>query len=440
MIPTMEDLHESIVGIEDLIDDRNKLMKFMFAEDQHDDFLMAEKLQDMGNTGGVHVQPIKGGSLDLSPINNLLPNLAMGKINKPIVRNFTTPSTPRNPTNNNNKNNKINNNQSSNNGANKNGNTNNPTQNLARGGILSGITTGSPVSSLESMGLDDTFERNVSNKLEDDFKISDKLKNAFGDAMALPVRAAAALLTDLISSLPVTSEAQKTFLNDNLSQITNAFNLNKNTFQSDSTDEQTTGTTFTNQELVNNMLGDTLISQTNKSERLNIFNPFNWTNILNEADKAREGKRPNAGDHDLSVPGNILKWHQRNAEYMEMLSFNNTNNNDTIKVVNNIMSNLSTEVPSIVTSANSIVNQSSIIPVTDTVVNNLTELTDNVINETRLSKIEKTELARKSVEVPPMVSNLQTLAKEMQIGTNDGFPKIKESVFLDLYTTMSQFS
>ena len=188
------------------------------------------------------------------------------------------------------------------------------------------------------------------------------------------------------------------------------------------------------------MLGDTLISQTNKSERLNIFNPFNWTNILNEADKAREGKRPNAGDHDLSVPGNILKWHQRNAEYMEMLSFNNTNNNDTIKVVNNIMSNLSTEVPSIVTSANSIVNQSSIIPVTDTVVNNLTELTDNVINETRLSKIEKTELARKSVEVPPMVSNLQTLAKEMQIGTNDGFPKIKESVFLDLYTTMSQFS
>ena len=42
MIPTMEDLHESIVGIEDLIDDRNKLMKFMFAEDQHDDFLMAE--------------------------------------------------------------------------------------------------------------------------------------------------------------------------------------------------------------------------------------------------------------------------------------------------------------------------------------------------------------------------------------------------------------
>ena len=230
-------------------------------------------------------------------------------------------------------------------------------------------------------------------------------------------------------------------MNDNLSQITNAFNLNKNTFQSDSTDEQNTDTTSTNQELINNMLGDTLISQTNKSERLNIFNPFNWTNILNEADKAREGNRPNAGDHDLSVPGNILKWHQRNAEYMEMLSFNNTNNNDTIKVVNNIMSNLSTEVPSIVTSANSIVNQSSIIPVTDTVVNNLTELTDNVINETRLSKIEKTELARKSsVEVPPMVSNLQTLAKEMQIGTSDGFPKIKESLFLDLYTTMSQFS
>ena len=439
MIPTMEDLHESIVGIEDLIDDRNKLMKFMFAEDQHDDFLMAEKLQDMGNTGGVHVQPMLGGNLDLSPINNLLPNLGMGKVNEPIVRNYTTPDTPSNPTNNNN--NKIRGWNPFRNNGNQSGNTNNPTQNFARGGILSGITTGSPVSSLADMGLGDTFERNVSNKLEDDFKISDKLKNAFGDAMALPVRAAAALLTDLIASLPVTSEAQKTFMNDNLSQITNAFNLNKNTFQSDSTDEQNTDTTSTNQELINNMLGDTLISQTNKSERLNIFNPFNWTNILNEADKAREGNRPNAGDHDLSVPGNILKWHQRNAEYMEMLSFNNTNNNDTIKVVNNIMSNLSTEVPSIVTSANSIVNQSSIIPVTDTVVNNLTELTDNVINETRLSKIEKTELARKSsVEVPPMVSNLQTLAKEMQIGTSDGFPKIKESLFLDLYTTMSQFS
>ena len=167
----MEDLHESIVGIEDLIDDRNKLMKFMFAEDQHDDFLMAEKLQDMGNTGGVHVQPMLGGNLDLSPINNLLPNLGMGKVNEPIVRNYTTPDTPSNPTNNNN--NKIRGWNPFRNNGNQSGNTNNPTQNFARGGILSGITTGSPVSSLADMGLDDTFERNVSNKLEDDFKISD---------------------------------------------------------------------------------------------------------------------------------------------------------------------------------------------------------------------------------------------------------------------------
>ena len=96
---------------------------------------------------------------------------------------------------------------------------------------------------------------------------------------------------------------------------------------------------------------------------------------------------------------------------------------------------------SIVTTANNIVNQSSIVPVTDTVVNNLTELTDNVINETRLNKLEKTELARNSsVTVPPIISNLKTIAEEMQIGSNDGMPKIKESIFLDLYTTMSQFS
>tara|TARA_B100000427_G_scaffold319367_1_gene317519 strand:+ start:104 stop:1423 length:1320 start_codon:yes stop_codon:yes gene_type:complete len=439
MIPTMEDLHESIVGIEDLVEDRNRLMRFMFNEDQHDDFLMAEKLQDMGNAGGVHVQPIKGGSLDLSPINNLLPNLAMGQSPEPIVKNFTTPSTPENPRRSRGLfGGRFGGNRNNNNSGNSN---NNPTQNFAKGGILSGITTGSPVSSLADMGLDDTFEKNITNKLEDDFKISDKLKNAFGDAMALPVRAAAALLTDLISSLPVTTEAQKTFMNDNLSQITNAFHLNKNTFQSDSTDDQTTGTTFNNQELLNSVVGDTLISQTNNSERLNIFNPFNWTNIMNEADKARKGERPDAGDHELSVPGNILKWHQRNAEYMEMLSFNNTSNNDTIKVVNNIMSSLSAEVPSIVTTANNIVNQSSIVPVTDTVVNNLTELTDNVINETRLNKLEKTELARNSsVTVPPIISDLKTIAKEMQIGSNDGMPKIKESIFLDLYTTMSQFS
>ena len=70
----LEHLDDNINGIKNLIEDRNKLLGFWFKEDQYDDFLLAEKLQSMKDTAGLNVQPVKSGSLDLSPINNLLPN------------------------------------------------------------------------------------------------------------------------------------------------------------------------------------------------------------------------------------------------------------------------------------------------------------------------------------------------------------------------------
>ena len=43
--------------------------------------------------------------------------------------------------------------------------------------------------------------------------------------MALPVRAAAAALSDLISKIPIQSETQKNVLSENISNISSAFNV-----------------------------------------------------------------------------------------------------------------------------------------------------------------------------------------------------------------------
>ena len=54
----------------------------------------------------------------------------------------------------------------------------------------SGLSSGdkSSTKSLEETGFNDTVEKNISNKLEEDFKIDPRLKKAFGDSLALPMK------------------------------------------------------------------------------------------------------------------------------------------------------------------------------------------------------------------------------------------------------------
>ena len=442
----LENLDENIGGLKGLLEDRNKLLNAMFREDQYDDFLLAEKLQSMGDTAGLNVQPVKAGSLDLSPINDLLPNEirhnVAGRIDPKIVnipapgQQLTSGPTqrPRKDISGMTDKQKMNDYKNRNKAASK-------TKKLASGGITTNFSSPS-VKSLAETGFDDTFYKNISSSIEDEFRISDVLKKAFGDAMALPVRAAAAALTDLISKIPIQSETQKNVLNESISNVSSAFHLQRNASIQEIINRQKTnveGSETVNKwaESILNTTNNTQIAQGRSNERLNLLNPFDWPKMLDEADKARKGERPNAGDHELSAPGNILKWHQRNAEYMKMLSFNSITGGNISQVINNITTGTG-DSNNIINSISNVSNVSeTLIPKTDTVTNNLTTLTDQVLTENRVNFDEKTLIEKAVAQIPQ--NPTKTPPGPEEIGDDKAMSKVIHSPFFEEYSKMTQF-
>ena len=65
--PFEEQLLDQGTGLLGLIEDRNRLLKSMYRQDLFQDFLLAEKLQSLDDTGGLDVQPISRKGFDLSP-------------------------------------------------------------------------------------------------------------------------------------------------------------------------------------------------------------------------------------------------------------------------------------------------------------------------------------------------------------------------------------
>ena len=330
----IDTLLEVVLDTRRLVEDHTALLEMMFREDKYKDFLLAEKLQDLSDTAGLDVQPIdqSSGTPDLSPINELLPNIikknVAGKIDPTIVNMPSNAGNQTRPASQIQADTKT----PSNDGIN--------TNKLARGGIVSSFPS-APLS-LEETGFDDTFEKNISTKLEDDFQLPAGLKKAFGDSMLLPARAAAVALADLLAKVPVQNEEQKNVINENLSQITNAFNLSKSDILATSTiNEGSDINTASSVSSTNNTwltsLGSTIGSSDSgmiadsrsggnvggsgarPNRKLNLLNPFDWPAIMDEADKARRGERT-IHDNDRSVPGSILNYNQRNAEYLKMLS------------------------------------------------------------------------------------------------------------------------
>ena len=187
---------------------------------------------------------------------------------------------------------------------------------LAKGGFIPSLSGFSPkgtsVKSLEQSGFDDTFQKNISSKLEDDFAIPDSLKRAFGEAMELPLRASAAMISDLISKIPAQDSNTKSIINESLSEVANAFHLSKtnltNEVSSSDSSETTGGNSFVNS--LSNVVSSTSSIQIADASRgrknLNLLNPFDWPQILEEGGKARSGTRTNTEGNKLSVPTNIL--------------------------------------------------------------------------------------------------------------------------------------
>ena len=184
-------LANTVDNMTELLEDRNKLLNSMFKEDVYNDFLMEESAQ--GGAGGAGID----GSI--SAVGGASPNLSVPMM--PDRREYV-PS------------------QQASGGGNVGGASPNPssgtTQKFNRGGMSSpsSLTQRKPrmsgfnpqekssTKSLAETGFDDTVEKNISNKLETDFQIDPRLKKAFGDSLALPLKAAGAALMGLIAKIP----------------------------------------------------------------------------------------------------------------------------------------------------------------------------------------------------------------------------------------------
>ena len=84
----------------------------------------------------------------------------------------------------------------------------------------------SKVDTLEDAGIgEDQVKNRVKKDLEDEFDIDPKMKKAFMDALALPVKSAAVAITDLLEKIPAPSREASKILNRNINKINDAFNL-----------------------------------------------------------------------------------------------------------------------------------------------------------------------------------------------------------------------
>ncbi len=198
----IEQLTNTLDGLKDFIEDRNTILHAMWKEDSYNDFLYTEKLQDLDDVGGLHVDPISRKGFDLSPINDLTPNIM-----------FKTPSDPK------------------------------PVP-FAKGGIVgtnpiidmvpsgdgSFIMPSQNMDndriSLEDSGMDGAITKATSSAIVEDFDVSDKLKKAFGESLALPSQASAVALADLMSKVP-SGDGERGALvkRTNVNKITKAYNL-----------------------------------------------------------------------------------------------------------------------------------------------------------------------------------------------------------------------
>ena len=195
--PFEEQLLDQGTGLLGLVQDRNRLLKSMYRQDLFQDFLLAEKLQSLDDTGGLDVQPISRKGFDLSPVNEIAPNtiqvnkpsqqsqpkqMRQGGVvgNNPIIDMLPDSSGTYQPQ------------------------TNKQTESLAEAGVTNDLTK-------------------VTGAVLEDFKLDDKLAKAFSESMALPARAAAVALADLLSkiSIPGSSDIVKT----EVQKVSSAFNV-----------------------------------------------------------------------------------------------------------------------------------------------------------------------------------------------------------------------
>lgn len=272
--PTIADVNQTLANVKNLVEDRNALIKFYFGDDIYKDFLLAERLQDIAeadrrddttSTSDVNfdqkefyqetstfkrfsnfLNPGDLRDVDLDPITPGIMGEAeranREKQKKQEESNYRkSEEVPTwlkfvedlmqggNP-------------MSGGSGGQR-GSGSSPTTRKAEGGVVSGTsalmpsmpsvsasgssaasTTGS--TSLKEAGFTD-FSKNISNKLDESLDIDGGLKKALADAIALPLRAVAGGLMDLMSMIPVHTREQENLVKQNINYLSSVFGIPK---------------------------------------------------------------------------------------------------------------------------------------------------------------------------------------------------------------------
>ena len=447
----IEELHEQLIRVADGLELNTETLAKMFLYDKRVDFLEKERAQDAGDVttkpsstaGNPPLDPIKDAQLDL----------------------FQPPPQQEED-------------------------ENEPTTKLSKGGVVPGSpmvpTASNPLAtkkpsgvkhqSLEQSGFDDTFAKNISNKLESDFDLDPTMKGAFTEAMSLPARAAAAALADLMTKMPAQTEEQKTVIKENIDFVTKTYKLSKLGFKEKIETNNSFSAVFSNfKEGVSNTVN-------------NATNWFQgWLGQEKEKIKASDGntqttpetppkKKPNrrgrGGGYGMGGRGRggSAEPHGKGADNLgmqpmsrmlttkspsEMKSNNSMLGNVTnvlnriggpvggilSSVVNTIGGNTDTNILSSVSNfAGDLFKQDTNITKMDMPVTNLTELTDKVITENRQAIQEKTEVTMQKMQAPPPPP--RPVAPPSSATGTDGpnsESDSKVSPFFDVYANTAQF-
>ena len=438
-------IYKCLLNIKELIENREALLESMFKEDLYQDFLMREQEQS-----APMIAAMEGGGPDISPNSPAMPD----EVNINNVQGDTPdkhwddggPGA-----------------EGSDLGASLSDLDNKPTQKLARGGLTGGsdpFSAFSPVDnpsnlSLAESGFDDTFQKNISDKLEKDFQIDGRLKEAFGASLALPMKAAAAGLMQVFKMIPQIGIGGNinNIVNNNLNSISKSLGISsENVTQVGDTASNNLFQSVVNNG-VNNFLGmgkngapgingangangspgstgssiagdntwmksitnstNIADSRTSGGNRFNILNPFGGTQKgLEEGNKARSGTRTST---DTSTP------------LGQMLNRTNTTNqlmNQLMSSVNNVGGdNILNSMASIAT------GDSKIAILTDTVINEGNDLL--MIENSQIQK-EVEQIAANKPE--PLIPNMGA-----ESGFKDAIASTIKSAIFDEYALMSQF-
>ena len=446
----MEHLTEVILSLSKFLDNRTAMMQAMYKEDVHRDFLMKEKLQSIDETGGVKVQPVSSPGIDLSPVNELLPQVSAKRARKqPLVKAATG---------------------------------------LLGGADVSNALTvnatsmgtepmAQPKTSLAKVGLEDGIKKNISKDIEDDFVVDDKLKKAFGETLALPAKAAAVALIDLMSKIPAASQSSASAIKDNIQNISAAFRLDPINYEmgtdADKTDDikdgedgkdgqggfleniisliggaaggamgggaQKGGALAT---IPPQMQGDPPNLQTNYSPKMPYTGTADGIGLGDGSGRSMQpvkARKPTLKSSLMMSPmGMSIMGGQKILEgaksFSKSTAFNNITN----------MSKQALSLTPMGMMAN--LGMNAFGSVTNTYnsngdrITNISELTDKVIDENRESAKAKTDIASASlISAANSQMSIPPLKQPAMQGGNKAVPKTVESPYLSVYNKTSQF-